>query len=154
GKPWKTYQTIVPKSETAIANLLDQVEQVLKLWNDPANVPQAVQLWAKVQPILLAVLAEGEKNFESSSFATAGAAITKIGKTLGERAAAATAAAAAAAAAARDDAIMKKKPRNDHERLQQLEVEQRHDLDKHRGSAKVHIGLIGAKILQKQYDAM
>src|SRR6266542_5666066 len=103
-----TQLAMATKRGGTIYDMLNYVEEVIKLWNDPAKVPQAVALWGKTQPILLAVLAEGEKNFDSDGFANSRAATSRIGKALGERAATA-AAAAAAAAKAKAEA---KKPRN------------------------------------------
>jgi hypothetical protein len=76
-------QKLPASGEPAIDKLLDQVDEVFVLWKDSDKLPQSLALWTKIQPILLAVLAEGEKNFDSDGFAASRNAIFRIGRALG-----------------------------------------------------------------------
>lgn len=84
-KAHNSSQELKPSGEPTIDKLLDQVNQVFKLWMDTDKLDQALALWQKTQPVILAILAEGEKHFDSPGFANARAAAGRIGKYLGVR---------------------------------------------------------------------
>ena len=84
-KAHDSYQELKPSGEPTIDKLLDQVNLVFKLWMEADKLDQALALWQKTQPVILAILAEGEKHFDSPGFGNSRGAVGAIGKYLGVR---------------------------------------------------------------------
>lgn len=84
-KSSNAYQALKPSGEPFIDQLLGEVDDVFKLWKNTDKLPAALALWRKTEPILQAVLREGEKHFDSSGFNLSRNAMSRIGTGLGTR---------------------------------------------------------------------